>query len=64
MLFRSDMSIIFGSLELVKGAPVGGLVIIAGGEREQLDQAVRYLIEKNVGVEVILDGKSFAKTHS
>ena len=62
--FGVDMSIIFGSLELVKGAPVGGLVIVAGGEREQLDQAVRYLIEKNVGVEVILDGKSFAKTHS
>ena len=59
--FGVDLSIVFGSIELVQGAPVGGLVILAGGERVQLEQAVHYLIDKNVGVEVVLDGKSFAK---
>ena len=59
--FGVDLSIVFGSIELVKGAPVGGLVILAGGERAQLEQTIRYLIEKNVGVEVVLDGKSFAR---
>ena len=59
--FGVDLSIVFGNIELVQGAPVGGLVILAGGERVQLEQAVRYLIDKNVGVEVVLDGKSFAK---
>ena len=59
--FGVDLSIVFGSIELVQGAPVGGLVILAGGERARLEQAVRFLISKNVGVEVVLDGKSFAK---
>ncbi len=59
--FGVDLSIIFGSLELVQNTPLGGLVVLAGGDRARIDAAVRYLLEKNVGVEVISDGRAAAK---
>ena len=34
-----------------------GTVAIISGEREQITQAIAYLIEKNVGVEVIKDAR-------
>ena len=36
---------------------IGGTVAIISGEREQITQAIAYLIEKNVGVEVIKDAR-------
>jgi len=41
----------------VQNAPIGGTVAIISGEREQITQAIAYLIEKNVGVEVIRDAR-------
>ena len=36
---------------------IGGTVAILSGEREQITKAMEYLIEKNVGVEVVKDAR-------
>ena len=50
--------IIFGSIELIGENPIGGLVVIAQGTAENINRAIQYLENKNVGVEVILDGRT------
>lgn len=52
-----NVSIIYSSIEVLDNAPLGGLVAIIGGEDEKIDAALEYLKEKNVGVEVIKDGR-------
>lgn len=54
--FDITLNIIFANIEIVQSAPVGGTVAIVSGERKQIDQALAYLREKNVGVEVLKDG--------
>ncbi len=56
--FNLDINIIFGNIELIGDNPIGGLVSIVHGKSEDIDGAIRYLKEKNVGVEVILDGRA------
>ena len=56
--FDLDLNIIFGSIELIGANPIGGLVVIAQGTAENINQAIQYLKDKNVGVEVILDGRT------
>lgn len=51
------LNIIFADIEIVQGAPIGGTVAIIGGERAKVTAAVKYLIEKNVGVEVLKDAR-------
>ena len=51
--FDIVLNIIFS----VQNAPIGGTVAIISGERAQITQAIAYLIEKNVGVEVIRDAR-------
>ncbi|WP_026890967.1 methionine ABC transporter ATP-binding protein [Lacrimispora aerotolerans] len=53
--FDIDLNIIFSDIEIVQDAPIGGTVAIMSGEREQINLAMNYLAEKNVGVEVIKD---------
>jgi D-methionine transport system ATP-binding protein len=53
--YQLDMNIIFGNIELIDENPIGGLVAIVSGERASIDQAIQYLKEKQIGVEVILD---------
>lgn len=55
--FNLNVNIIFGNIELIGGNPIGGLVSIVQGESAKIDAALNYLREKNVGVEVILDGR-------
>lgn len=55
--FDIDLNIIFSDVEIVQNAPIGGTVAIASGEQKQIAQAMDYLIEKNVGVEVIADAR-------
>lgn len=57
--FRLDVNIIFGNIELIGENPIGGLVSIVKGEASDIRDAVTYLKNKNVGVEVILDGGIF-----
>ena len=39
-------------------APIGGTVAIISGDRGKITEAMEYLIEKNVGVEVIQDERA------
>ena len=55
--FDIVLNIIFSDIAIVQDAPIGGTVAIISGEREQITQAIAYLIEKNVGVEVIRDAR-------
>lgn len=52
--FDINLNIIFGSIEIIGGSPIGGLVVIADGKESDIRSAVQYLCEINVGVEVIL----------
>ena len=53
--FHITLNIIFADITLVQDAPIGGTVAIISGDREEITAAVKYLIEKNVGVEVLKD---------
>jgi D-methionine transport system ATP-binding protein len=53
--FNIDANIIFGDVEFLGDAPMGGLVLIMNGRKEDIDGAIAFLRDKNVGVEVILD---------
>ena len=55
--FGISLNIIFADITIVQDAPIGGTVAIISGERKQITEAVEYLIEKNVGVEVIKDAR-------
>ena len=55
--FDITLNIIFSDIAIEQNAPIGGTVAIISGEREQITQAIAYLIEKNVGVEVIRDAR-------
>ena len=55
--FQISLNIIFADIEIVQDAPIGGTVAILSGEREQITKAMEYLIEKNVGVEVLEDAR-------
>ena len=52
--FGVDVSIIFSNVEIIDGQPLGGLVAIISGAR--VSEAVAYLSEKNVMVEVLKRG--------
>ncbi len=56
--FALNINIIFGNIELIGENPIGGLVSIVSGKKEDIDGAIKYLQEKNVGVEVILDARA------
>jgi D-methionine transport system ATP-binding protein len=49
-----DVSIIYSNMEIIQGASLGGLVAIISGEK--LSEAIAYLSEKNVVVEVLKRG--------
>ncbi|MCH5205100.1 MAG: ATP-binding cassette domain-containing protein [Oscillospiraceae bacterium] len=50
------LNIVFADVDIVQGAPIGGTVAVISGEHEKITEAVKYLIEKNVAVEVIKNG--------
>lgn len=55
--FGIDLSIIFGDIDVLQDRLLGGLIVIASGPRENLNQAVLYLIKQGIQVEVIQDAK-------
>ena len=55
--FHISLNIIFADITIVEDAPIGGTVAIISGERKQITEAMEYLIEKDVGVEVIKDAR-------
>lgn len=52
--YSLNLNIIFGNIEIIGGNPIGGLVVIADGEKKNIEAAVSYLSGINVSVEVIL----------
>lgn len=52
--FDVDVSIVFSNVEIIDGQPLGGLVAIISGDR--VAEAIGYLSEKNVMVEVLKRG--------
>lgn len=55
--FQLDVNIIFGNIEMIGAAPLGGLVAIVSGDAAKIDEAIHFLREKNVGVEVVADAR-------
>lgn len=53
--FELEINIIFGDIEIIAGAPLGGLVVIAGGEADKIEAAIAYLAAQDVEVEVLKD---------
>jgi D-methionine transport system ATP-binding protein len=51
-------NILFGDLEIVSGAPLGGTVGIFSGEEKNISAALDYLREQNITVEVIKDARA------
>ncbi len=58
--FNIDLNIIYADVEIVKDAPIGGTVAIVSGEKSDIDAAIKYLQDKEVGVEVIKDERNIA----
>ena len=54
--FDVNMNIILGNVELLRGNPLGGLVVLVGGEKEKREAAIEYLRSHDVRVEVIERG--------
>jgi len=51
--FDVDCNIIFGSMEVIRDATIGNLGLIFSGEPDNVRDAVKYLSENNVQIEVI-----------
>lgn len=51
--FGIILNIIFADIEIVQDAPVGGTVAIFSGEKEKIAEALDWLREKNVGIEIL-----------
>lgn len=51
--FDVVLNIIFADIEIVQGAPVGGTVAIFSGENQNIQNALGWLKEKNVGIEIL-----------
>ncbi|HAH61411.1 MAG TPA: methionine ABC transporter ATP-binding protein [Treponema sp.] len=56
--FSVDCNIIFGSIEIIGNAPLGGTVVIISGTEQDIQGAIAWLREKNIQVEVLKDGKN------
>ncbi len=55
--FNVNVNIIFANIEILQGSTIGGTVAIMSGERADVTKAIAFMIEKNVGVEVLKDAR-------
>lgn len=51
--FDLDVNIIFGDIDVVEGAPLGGLVVKIAGAQDRIKAALEYLKSRNIGIEVL-----------
>ena len=51
--FGIDVNIIFGDIDVIDKAPLGGLVVILDGAADRITAAVDYLKDRNIGIEVL-----------
>ncbi|MDR1067545.1 MAG: ATP-binding cassette domain-containing protein [Clostridiales bacterium] len=61
--FNIDVNVIFANLEWVGDAPLGGIISVVSGDSRNIDEALLYLRDKHVGVEVILDNTRVSETN-
>lgn len=54
--FDIDLNILFGNVEIIGGSPLGALVVVASGEANKVQEALAYMMEQNVKVEVLKHG--------
>lgn len=54
--FDIDLNILFGNVEIIGGSPLGALVVIASGEANKVQEALVFMREQNVRVEVLKHG--------
>ncbi len=54
--FNVSLNIILANVEILQDAPLGALIILAKGDRADVENALNYIEEQNVKVEVIVDG--------
>ena len=54
--FNVSLNIILANVEILQDAPLGALIILAKGDRTDVENALKYIEEQNVKVEVIVDG--------
>ena len=52
-LFNVEFNILFADIEVIRDAPLGGIIAVLSGGRDKAEEAISYLKEKNVQVEVI-----------
>ena len=55
-LFGVEFNILFADIELIRDAPLGGIIAILSGPGEKTKEAISFLREKNVHIEVIANG--------
>ena len=51
--FGLDVNIIFGDIDIIDNAPLGGLVVILEGPADRSQAAIEYLKSRNIGIEVL-----------
>ncbi len=51
--FNVDTNIIIGNVEVIKDTPLGDLIVILSGDEENIQHAMDYLKQHDVGVEVL-----------
>ena len=52
-LFGVEFNILFADVEIIRDAPLGGIIAVISGGRGKAEEAIAYLKEKNVYIEVI-----------
>ena len=51
--FEIDVNIVFGDIDVIDDAPLGGLVVIARGKPESIEAAIAWLKDRNIRIEVL-----------
>lgn len=51
--FTISTNILFGNIEILQDIPIGDLIVIFSGEKIKRDQALAYLVSKDIKVEII-----------
>lgn len=56
--FKVRLNVIFADIEIIEDSPIGGTVAIISGSKDEIQAAINYLYQKEVGVEVLKDART------
>lgn len=54
--FDIDANIVFGDIDVIDEAPIGGLVVILDGSETNISQAIEYLKDRNISIAILREG--------